>query len=46
MVKENSLHFNLASKNLDGAQFKHFFGEALEEMKLVFQVTIPIQAKL
>ncbi|KAJ3328249.1 Carnitine O-acetyltransferase mitochondrial [Blyttiomyces sp. JEL0837] len=41
MVKENSLHFNLVSLKLQNETFRHYFFEALREMKDAFEVTIP-----
>ncbi|KAJ3101774.1 Carnitine O-acetyltransferase mitochondrial [Phlyctochytrium planicorne] len=41
MVKENALQFNLVSLNLRNDVFKHYFFEALREMKVVFEATIP-----
>lgn len=47
MVKNQSMHFNLGSKaSVDGVLFKHYFGEALEDMKVVFGASIPVTAKL
>ncbi|KAJ3218879.1 Carnitine O-acetyltransferase mitochondrial [Clydaea vesicula] len=41
MVKNNSLHFNLVSLKLGNETFRHYFHEALNEMKVVFEKTIP-----
>ncbi|KAI8838924.1 acyltransferase ChoActase/COT/CPT [Chytridium lagenaria] len=41
MVKDNALQFNLVSLNLRNDTLKHFFLEALREMKVVFEATIP-----
>lgn len=49
MVKDNSLQFNLASLKLGADRFNHYFHEALNEMKLVFESSIPdpqVKAKL
>ncbi|KAJ3213079.1 Carnitine O-acetyltransferase mitochondrial [Dinochytrium kinnereticum] len=41
MVKNDSLQFNLVSLNLRNDAFKHYFFEALREMRTVFEATIP-----
>lgn len=49
MVKDNSLQFNLASLKLGADTFRHYFHEALNEMKLAFEASIPdpqVKAKL
>ena len=46
MVKENSLQFNLASQFLNNHVLEHYLHEAMDEMKVVFEATIPIKAKL
>ncbi len=46
MVKENALHFNLTSLHLQNDVMEAYIHEAVEEMKEVFEATIPIKAKL
>ena len=46
MVKDNSLHFNLVSKHLGADRFRHYFLEALREMREVFEATTELKAKL
>ncbi|KAJ3145763.1 Carnitine O-acetyltransferase mitochondrial [Irineochytrium annulatum] len=47
MVKNESLQFNLVSRFLQNDEFKHYFKEALREMKVVLEATIPApKAKL
>ncbi len=46
MVKNDSMHFNVASLHLKNDHLKHYFVEALEEMKVIFEATIPVSAKL
>ena len=46
MVKNNSLQFNLASSGQDCERFAHFFVEALNDMKKVFDSCVEVKAKL
>ena len=46
MVKENSFQFNLVSRFLSNDKLETYIHEAVEEMKTVFEATIPIKAKL
>ncbi len=46
MVKENAFHFNLASRHLQNDVFESYLHEAIEDMKVVFEATIPPKAKL
>lgn len=47
MVKNNSLQFNLCSLKLKNHHLQTYFHEALNEMKVVFEATVPApKAKL
>jgi carnitine O-acetyltransferase len=46
MVKENSLCFNVASQHLNNHVLEHYIHEAVDEMKVILEATIPIKAKL
>lgn len=46
MVKENSLHFNVVSLFLQNEIMETYLHEAVEEMREVFEATIPVKAKL
>lgn len=41
MVKNDSLYFNIVSLKLKNDHLKHYFNEALNEMRAVFEATIP-----
>ncbi|KAJ3057991.1 Carnitine O-acetyltransferase mitochondrial, partial [Quaeritorhiza haematococci] len=42
MVKENSFQFNLVSQKLGAERFRHYFHEALGEMREVFEASVPV----
>jgi carnitine O-acetyltransferase len=47
MIKDNSFHFNVCSLFLRNHHFEAYFHEALQEMRMVFEASIPHQkAKL
>ena len=46
MVKDNAFHFNLTSLFLKQDVFETCIHEAVEEMRVVFEATIPVKAKL